>query len=305
MPELSVILCTYNPDIERLTRTLNGLREQSLPVDRWELILIDNNSWEPFDNQIDISWHPQAKLVTEQKQGLTNARLKGFTESSADIIVMVDDDNILQESYLRIAMDTLNAQPKLGAIGGKSLPIFEAVIPHWLNDFYGNLALRDLGDETVVAKWENNYPNCAPIGAGMCIRRMALQTYLNKAKSGQLLAGDRTGQSLTSGGDNEIVLEILTSGWQVGYFPQLILQHIIPPARLQVKYLARLNRETNRSWVQLLQDYGINPWKKIKPSTLLFRKFKAYFTSSAWKGSANYIKWQAACGIFEGLTDIQ
>ena len=302
---ISVIIPTYNPGINRLNQTLDGLKTQIIGNDLWELIIVDNNSSTGTLNDIDLSWSTNHKMVLEPQQGLTHARLKGFAEAKGDIIVMVDDDNVLDNKYLINISAIFNEYPDLGAAGGKSIPVFEAVPPAWIKAFYGSLALRDLGGEILIDEWNNHYPSSAPIGAGMAIRKAALKNYLTKAASGQDLAGDRTGSNLSSGGDNDIVLEILKSGWKVGYFPSLNLQHLVPAGRLKVTYLSKLVRQTNTSWVKLLQSHGINPWAKISRWTVPLRKLKAWFSYKAWKGEVNYIKWQGACGTFEGLSDMK
>lgn len=287
-----------------MAQTLDGLKNQSLAKYEWELIIIDNNSSNDFYEQLDLSWHPSAKIATENRQGLTYARLRGFDESTGDIIVMVDDDNILNSDYLEQAISIFDKNPQVAAIGGKSFPRFETQPPVWLHEFYGNLALRDLGDDLIIAGWDNKYPDAAPIGAGMAIRREALKSYIEKITSGKSNISDRSGTSLSSGGDNDMVLEMLKSGWQVGYFPQLQLQHIIPTQRMEVDYLARLAHNTNKSWVQLLQSHGINPWQKIRGWGVLPRKIKAWFTYKAWQSKPAYIKWRGACGLFEGLASL-
>lgn len=298
---ISILISTYNPCLERLNKTINGLKQQSLSTAFWELIIIDNNSSNDFASELDISWHPGSRVIYEQRQGLTYARLMGFKEAKGEIIIMVDDDNLLNTDYLEQTLYIFKDKPLLGAIGGKSLPIFEAEEPDWLHNFYNSLALRDLGDQILQEKWENSYPQCAPIGAGMAIRRTALKSYIDKVLSGRSIVTDRTGTSLTSGGDNDIVIEVLKSGFTVGYFPALQLQHIIPVERMQVSYLAKLNNNTNRSWVQLLENHDINPWGKITKWTVPLRKAKAWFNYKPWKSKINYIYWRGACGTFDGL----
>ena len=298
--DISVIICTYNPNLTRLDQTLLALQKQSLDPLSWELIIVDNNSSNGFDVYLDLSFFPNSKIIKEPKQGLTYARLKGFHEAKGEIIIMVDDDNILQNDYLQKTINLFKDHPQIGSAGGRSLPEFEWEAPTWLTGFYGNLALRDLGDDTIITKWENTYPHSAPIGAGMAIRKLALQSYMDAMDGDQNMITDRTDISLSSGGDNEINIQILRSGWELGYFPELILKHIIPKERMQVQYLARLLRDTNRSWVQLLEKHQISPWKKIYKQTLAFRKIKAYLTYKAWKNEAHFIKWQGACGMLEG-----
>ena len=298
---LSVIIPTYNPGLERLNITLSALKAQSLAASLWELILIDNNSSNGFSAHIDLSWHPNHKIVKEAKPGLTHARLKGFEQASGAIIVMVDDDNVLDKDYLKNTLSLFEKNNTLGAIGGKSVPLFETPPPQWLKEFYGSLALRDFGDEPIISSWKNEYPDSSPIGAGMGIRTTALGSYIDKITTSDSVISDRTGNELTSGGDNDIVVEILRSGWQVGYFPSLQLHHIIPEQRMQVNYLARLLNNSNKSWVLLLESHQILPWSKIPKWTVQLRKIKAWFVYRAWKNEINYIKWHSACGLFDGL----
>jgi glycosyltransferase involved in cell wall biosynthesis len=301
---LSVIIPTYNPEINRLSQTITALKKQDLDYSDWELIIIDNNSSASFMDQVDLTWHPAAQIVREPKQGLTFARLKGFREAKGAIIVLLDDDNVPAVNYLSEIRNIFNGNAKLGAIGGKSLPVFEALPPTWLRDFYANLALRDLGNQAIVEKWDHQYPRAAPIGAGMALRKAALETYIRKIQAGGEVITDRNGGSLSSGGDNDINIEILKSGWSTGYFPSLVIRLLIPKERMRPDYLARLLKDTNKSWVELLAYHGINPWNKIAGWTVALRKIKAWFSYKAWKSKTGYLRWKGACGIFEGLSEI-
>lgn len=297
---LSVILPAYNPDTDRLHQTLAGLQQQTLSIAKWELIIIDNNSSLPIT--ADLSWHPDSRIIKEPKPGLTHARLKGFESASGPVIVMVDDDNILDSNYLENTLSIFHLNTCLGAIGGKSIPLFEVTPPDWLHEFYENLALRNMGEHDITVSWQNEYPACAPIGAGMSIRKQAIQPYVDRVGQNKNIITDRTGASLSSGGDNDIIIEILKSGWQVGYFPALKLTHIIPQARIQSAYLAKLINSTNKSWVQLLDKHQINPWQKIPRWSVPFRKIKSWFTYRAWQNTVSYIKWRGACGLYDGLS---
>ena len=298
---ISVLLPTYNPDSLILNRAVAALENQLLTVDQWELIIIDNNSCAPIS--VSLGWHPNAKIIKEPRQGLSFARLRGFMEATGDLIVMVDDDNLLEPDYLEIIVSQFRSNKRLGATGGKSIPLFEKTPPLWLRDFYGNLALRDLGSKEVLAEWSGSFPEAAPIGAGMGIRKAALKSYIEKAKTSNFLSSDRTGSSLSSGGDNDIILEILKSGWQISYTPTLLLTHIIPEARTKVNYVAKLLNNTNKSWVELLESHHINPWPKIQKWTVPLRKAKAWFTYRAYLNNSNFIKWRGACGIYDGLAN--
>jgi glycosyltransferase involved in cell wall biosynthesis len=271
-------------------------------------LLIDNASKTILATEIDLNWHPNARHIREETLGLTAARLRGFKEASNEILVFVDDDNVLHPNYLKKTSEILQQYPNLGAIGGKSLPEFEVEPPSWVNQFYVCLALRDLGEEILISAYHKpddsakEYPAFAPIGAGLVLRRQAAEIYAQhiSGDSSRLSLG-RTGKQLISGEDNDINLTILNAGWGVGYFPQLQLTHLISANRLTKDYLARLNYASSRSWIQVLNAHNIRPWKKISPWTVLPRKVKALLSYQPWNNPAAYVRWQGACGLFEGL----
>ena len=298
-PALSVILPTHAPHVGRLGRALEGLKLQSLSYDRWELVVVDNRSPDPV--RPDLGWHPHTRVVREDRLGLTHARLAGGASTRGDVLVFVDDDNVLSSNYLAAALELFANHPRLGAAGGKSVPEWETPPSGWVHEFAGTLALRDLGNEArVCGPSETGYPTCAPIGAGMAVRRSAWNAYTHSLAGDRTSPSDRTGQNLSSGGDNDIVLHVLRAGWQVGYFPQLSLTHLIPETRIIRGYLARLNDGISKSWVQVVARHDICPWPPANRRTVPLRKVRAYFRYKAWAGPAEYIRWKGACGNFEG-----
>ncbi|MDP1581748.1 MAG: glycosyltransferase [Candidatus Didemnitutus sp.] len=304
--QLSVILSTHNPHPERLRRTLAGLRAQTLPLTAWELLLVDNASTTPLATAQFADVAPaNLRLVREATLGLTAARRCGVRATAGALVVLVDDDNVLAPDYLARVLQHFADHPRLGALGGRSVPEFESPPPSWLREFDSLLACRDLGDAVIVAEQfhnpatdANEYPLCAPIGAGMALRRAALANWLAHDDAG--LLSDRRGNELTSGGDNELVLSVFESGWSVAYFPDLALLHLIPTTRMQPAYLARLNRAIARSWLQVLARHNACPWTRIPRWTLPLRFAKAWFAHRPGRSAAAHIRWQGACGHYEG-----
>jgi len=302
---LSVIICAHNSHPGRLRRTLQGLRAQTLPVDRWETLLVDNASVPPLAPSAFATDAPgNLRLVTEPVPGLSHARRRGFLEARGEFFVLVDDDNVLNPDYLSRVVEHFTAHPGIGALGGPCRPEFERSPEPWQNQFFDLLALRDLGPVPVIASLrppgasKDCYPLCSPVGAGMALRRAAAQAWLDHADPAALT--DRRGDALTSSGDNDIVIHVLRAGWEVAYFPDLGLVHLIPAGRLDPAYLARLNRGIQTSWMQVLTHHGLNEWPPIPAWTVPLRQAKAWFTHRAWSSPAAYIRWQGACGHFQG-----
>jgi glycosyltransferase involved in cell wall biosynthesis len=307
------VICTHNPREDYLAATLASIQSQeSLGEGRaWELLLIDNASTVPLKDGIDLSWHPEARIVTEEKLGLTHARLRSFREARGEIIVYVDDDNVLNRDYLRETLSAFDDDPTLGAVGGKAIPRYETDPPAWFHGMESWLACRDLGDRPMIAAWPDPtsasraYPLCAPVGAGLGIRRFAYAAYVEAAVTDPIrVALGRRGSELSSGEDNDMVMTLLEMGWRVAYRPELRLEHLIPAVRLTQDYLMRLAYSSNRTWVQVLEVHGLRPWPSVAPWTTSLRKARAFIRQGAWVCAANRIHWRAACGQIDGRASL-
>lgn len=252
MPALSVIVCTHNPVITYLTRTLEGLNQQSLRHSEWEFVLVDNASTVPLTDLGPLSGHPEARIVREDRIGLLNARLTGFRSTSAELAVLVDDDNILDPNYLATALDLADKWPILGAWGCQCHPDFEEPPPEWTRPYWDSLAIREFDDD----RWSNvpvDSPS-SPCGAGMCVRRAVLNHYLANLNGHPLRAHlGRHGNALNGGEDTDICLAAVDLGLGTGCFSSLHLRHIIPPRRLTEAYLTSLVEAITFS--RLLQRY--------------------------------------------------
>lgn len=132
----------------------------------------------------------------------------------------------------------------------------------------------------------------------MVLRRPAAQAWLARRSATAL--PDRTGGNLSSSGDNDIVLAAMAAGWETAYFPTLRLTHLIPRFRTQRDYLARLNRSIQSSWMRVLTAHDANPWPALAAWTVPLRIAKAWFHYRAWSSDAAHVRWQGACGHFEG-----
>jgi len=235
--KLSVILCTHNPRLEYLSRTLEALRSQTVPRADWELVLIDNRSAEPLASRIDLSWHPEGRHFRQEELGLTPARLNGIAEAKGDLLIFVDDDNVLQRDYLETASRISVTHPHLGAFGGSVEAEFEVEPDPRFQAMLPSLAIRSVKD----AKWANFGMESLPFGAGLCVRAKVAQAYAAKVSGSKIRRSlGRRGPSLMGGEDLDLAMTSYDFGMGVGLFGELILTHLIDKRRLSPKYLHQI-----------------------------------------------------------------
>jgi glycosyltransferase involved in cell wall biosynthesis len=241
-PPLLLVVCTHNPRPDFLAETLDALRAQTLPPERWELLLVDNASAEPLARRVDLRWHPRAAVVAEPRLGTAHARHRALREAAArgaGLLLFVDDDNVLARSYLEEGLRLAAEWPRLGAWGGQLLPRYEAPPPDWIGRYLDYLAVAPLAAD----RWTNCVHSYAavPPTAGCFVRAAVWQRYLLHvtADPRRLILGAR-GDELVRGEDTDLVLTAVDLGLGLGRFRALRLEHLIPRARLTPAYVARL-----------------------------------------------------------------
>lgn len=256
-PELSVVLCTYNPAPSLIARALRALARQSLDPARCELIVVDNNSSPPLGEAwlSRLAMRP-VRVVREMRQGLTFARVGGINAARADLICFVDDDNELAVDYLANVLSIAAAEPALGVWGGICEGRLERPVGRFKRMWLPHLGVRDFGPEPLTGSGQAWGPH-EPIGAGICVRRTVAEGYVTFVESGEA-AGmlGRKGKALLSGEDSLLSRIAHILGLEVGYRPQLRLVHHITAGRLKLRYLARLMSGHGRSFVVLARIQG-------------------------------------------------
>jgi len=279
---ISVIVCTHNPKRDYLDKVLTALKSQTLFYERWELLLIDNASEKILSSEIDLTWHPNAYHIREEKLGLTPARLRGIREAKAETLVFVDDDNVLDSDYLEITLGISKDFPFLGAWGGQIKGDFETTPPDWAKPHLPQLAIREFEQD----KWSNllHQHETTPCGAGMCVRKVVAQKYADLLKHDSLRLGldrkgiARQGEILLSCGDSDLAFTSCDVGLGTGQFTALKLTHLIPASRLTEEYLIRLVEGITYSHIILDSFRGKTPTPSV---TSWEKKVLTYFR--LWK----------------------
>ncbi len=272
--KIAVVICTRNPRPAALARTLEGLRGQTLPADRWELLIVDNGSTDPLRAEKLVAWHPHGRVVREERPGLVSARCAGIDGTRTPLLVFCDDDNVLAPDYLEQCLLIADQHPTLGVWGGAIDGEFEIEPPAHLRPHLHWLALARV-DRPRWANFWGNY-EAFPAGAGMCLRRELAASYTTTRALPIHRDFDPPDRRKGCGGDVAIILHGHSVGWGSGVFPALKLLHLIPKDRLTTEYFEILREGAGYSETMLrhLYDPGFNP-APVR-GRRLFRLVEAY-----------------------------
>ena len=234
---VSIIICCHN-SATRVKSTLDYLAKQEQEYLNLEVILVDNNS---SDDTIEVANEKWKELLTpfplrvikEKQLGLSNARKTGVLTALGEIIIFCDDDNWLSENYLSEAYNLLNSNKSIFGVCGYCEPVAKVNLPNWFEEYSQIYACGAPQIEDEMSKELYTLR-----GAGMAVRSDVIKDLYN---SGIVhFSSDRKGQSLSSGGDDEISFWLRALGGKLLYSENLKLKHFMEESRMNVEYRNRL-----------------------------------------------------------------
>ncbi len=254
---LSVIICTYNRD-KYIYNVLKSLAENTLPHDRYEIVLVDNNCTDNTRSECDrfVKDFPDVVFhyFIETNQGLSHARNRGIKESAGDILVYVDDDALVNKEYLETYANFFDKMPEIEAAGGPIIPKYETNEPDWMSHFTKALitGYKYLGNK------EKEFPkNDYPGGGNAAYRAYVFEKIgLFNVELG------RKGDSLVGAEEKDIFDKMTTLGMRFYYLPDAILYHLIPEKKLSKDYFDRLTYSIGKS--ERMRTLAIGKWKYTK-----------------------------------------
>lgn len=237
---ISFIICTYNRE-KYIYECLSRLAKNSAK-EGWEIVLVNNNSTDGTAAECGRfvkEYKPtNYRYFVETQQGLSYARNRGIAEAKGEWLVFLDDDAMVGEDYIANLQAHLAKHPEAGAFGGAIEPFFEGETPNWLNPWaMGFVSAIDLGSQVKLFP-KKSYP----IGANMGISRETID------KVGVFnTALGRTGNNLMGGEEKDIFNRIRQAGIPILYFPNIKVQHCIPPKRTTKEFIAKLGEGVGMS----------------------------------------------------------
>lgn len=240
-PILSIVICTYNRE-EFIGKTLLHLSQQSLSFDKFEVIIVNNNSTDRTEVicQEFIKSHPKMSIhyYLEAQQGHSYARNRGIKEASGEFITYIDDDAFVHPDFGSNIIRFFGEHTDVNAIGGKIIPVYQHGKPRWMSHYLLPLvSALDMGKQPKVFGGRK-----FPVGANVSFRKSVFDRYgLFNVKLG------RIGSGLMGGDEKEMIYRMKKNNELIFYVPDVVVEHVIPPKRLEMDYIRGLAEGVGKS----------------------------------------------------------
>jgi glycosyltransferase involved in cell wall biosynthesis len=225
--DVSVIVPVWN-DEQRLTACLSALRSQTLPSDRYEIIVADNGS--------DRSPEPLvrafgARMITEARLGSYAARNTAVRTARGRVLAFTDADCQPGPDWLRSGLDFVDASAENVFIGGR-IDVFPAGT---------SLTVVEVYDQVATFRQDRNVHEASYVmTANMFVR------------AATFLSVGFFDDSLKSGGDSEWSARAVRAGVTPVYCHDAVVRHPARGTRAEVRRklrrLAAGHRDKAPSW---------------------------------------------------------
>ena len=272
MKGFSFIVSTHNPEPSLFREVINNLiliaKKSTSPC---ELIIVDNNSFIPLDQnkelvqQInDVKW---IRLIREEKAGLTFARIAGYQHSMYEWMIFVDDDNLPNQEFIKELEHLTEKFPEVKCWGAGKIEVkyIGQVETIFLKSIKSTFQERNFSGVNFSCnrKGEEYYPP----GSCMCVEKIVFEKYYNLIKKGFVTSTDRTGNSLNSAGDTQIIYCCILNNFLVGSSSNLSLKHLINKKKTRISYLLRLKYALSSCHIKAYNEVFFDNPIIVKPTT--------------------------------------
>lgn len=229
---VSIAIPTYRrPDL--LIDAVKSIVNQKVPY-HFEVLVLDNGCdpklRESLADQFAIV-ESSVRYIPVSDLGLHNGRNQAAIAAKGEIVVFTDDDVITPPGWLE-AICAPFSDPKIGAVGGKTVPQWDALPPNWLkqvpDDYF---SLLDLGNVSREMQWPET-----PYGCNMAFRRELVLTLGGFPPDG---VGGGWVEWRRGDGETGFAKRVYDEGYKIIYSPEAWLYHRIPAKRQTIEFVRR------------------------------------------------------------------
>lgn len=285
----SLIVCTVDR-FDQLERLFGSLKTQILSD--FEVILVDQNPDDRLAHLVETysSLYPIRHI--RSPKGLSRARNAGIAAATGSYVAFPDDDCWYEPDTLVMADRLFRQSPELAIVTGRTL------------DATGTPSVSPTGDQP-LAITRKNYLDCGNSN-GIFVRRAAL------AKIGgfdeDLGVGSQS--PFQSGEEADFLLNALSAGLQLGYFPTLVVHHDQVITHYDAAQIARARRY-GRGFGALMRKQKFSvfyvAYRLARPlgswliaalrRDAITREYKWAWLSGIAEGYATWPRWRKRAGI--------
>lgn len=233
-------MCTYNR-ADLLSQLLQSLQTQAFEAQRYEIIVVDNNSTDSTSSLVKefCCSFSNLRYLLEPQQGLSHARNRGWREARGQYVAFMDDDARARRDWVETAWRCFGSiRPEPLAVGGKILPLYDAGKPKWFHD---DFEVRSFGDNPRFLKSGESFS-----GSNMVFRRDVLEHYGGfDARVGV------KGPYLSVGEETALFARIWRDKPDARFYysPSMVVYHAVPQLKMTVSYVLKRSFVTGQVWI--------------------------------------------------------
>ncbi len=254
LPSVSIVIPVYN-GMRTIQACLDAIFQQDYPRDRYEVIVVDNNS---TDGTPEFVQKYPVKLVFERQiQGPHAATNTGVREAQGEILVFTDSDCVPEPDWLRHLVAPFADKTVVGT-GGR----IEAYKP--------STPVERFLDQ--MKPFKNAYQATPDFPAALITGNCAI-------RRDDFIAAGMFNPNMYTGAEVDLSYRVqLQTGKRVVFVPEAVVYHIFSPT---VKRLGRHFYIYGYSEILLgtiYKDVPGYPWTPIEQIKIMLRQFRALLT---------------------------
>lgn len=259
-PGVSIVIPCFNEE-QWIHRTIISCMNQDYPVDRLEVIVVDDCSTDGSATQIEKvidMIHERAERYDtrerlkfhrmRQNGGKREALVQGVEQAKHDLVVFVDSDSFLEPTAIRHLVQPFQ-DPRMGGVSGRT------EVENKYTNFYTKMQTVRYYIAFRIMKAAESYFDCVTCLSGplSCYRKELVVHHADAWLTQRFL-----GHPATFGDDRSMTNFVLQTH-RTGYQDSAICSTIVPSSR---KVFLKQQMRWKRSWLRESLRAGGFIWKK-------------------------------------------
>lgn len=230
---ISVIIPTYNRS-KTLRNTIKSLINQSFEKDRYEIIVVDNDSSDDTRSAVEEIIREtgnslKIRYVFEKNPGVHFARNLGAKLAENEILYFTDDDMEADSRLLEEILKVFSIDERIGTATGLVFPKFQVNPPRWIEEHCQNSILS----VNVHLKNSKMFVSKERFGVFNCHQAVTREVFFKTSG----VHPENTKGLWVGDGDAGLNEDIKNLGFFFAFTPTAVTFHCIPAERMTQKYI--------------------------------------------------------------------